>query len=42
MITSNNYDIESICENADSIFWTLIPDEVWKHVWCAWVVHTEL
>ena len=30
--SSNNmfYDINGICENADSIYWTLVPNEVFS------------
>lgn len=27
-----NYDLNGICETADSIFWTLVPNEVFS-VW---------
>ena len=27
------YDINGICENADSIYWTLVPNEVKNHVY---------
>lgn len=27
------YDINGICENADSIYWTLVPNEVKNYVY---------